>query len=115
MRKERKSTQIYRKNSFIHADPVNPKPISTSDPTGRLHEKRFKKFPKGKKPYVSQINRRKWLQFAKRYLHWTVDEWKTTVWSDESPLMLRCPRRSCIWHRRNEQLSIRCVQGTLKH
>ena len=39
----------------------------------RLHEKNFKKFPKTNKPYVSQVNRRKQLQFAKPYLHWTVD------------------------------------------
>ena len=81
----------------------------------RLHEKNFKKFPKTKKPYVSQVNRRKRLQFARRYRHWTVDQWKKIIWSDESPFVLRFQRRSYVWRRRNEQLSPRCLQGTLKH
>ena len=70
---------------------------------------------KTKKPYVSQVNRRKRLQFARRYRHWTVDQWKKIVWSDESPFVLRCQRRSYVWRRRNEQLSPRFLQGTLKH
>ena len=61
-----------------------------------LHEKNFKKFLKTKKPYVSQVNCRKRLQCSSRYLHWTVDEWKKDVWSDESPFVLRCQRRSCL-------------------
>ena len=102
-------------------DPSNPSKertgthISPQKVQRRLHEKNFKKFPKTKKPYVSQVNRRKRLQFARRYRHWTVDQWKKVVWSDESPFVLRCQRRSYVWRRRNEQLSPRCLQGTLKH
>ena len=50
--KERTSTQI------------SPRTVQR-----RLHEKNFKKFPKTKKPYVSQVNCRKRLQFARRYRH----------------------------------------------
>ena len=45
----------------------------------RVHEKSFKNFPKTKKPYVSQVNRFKWLQYLRRYLHWTVDQWKNKI------------------------------------
>ena len=46
--------------------------ISPLTAQGRLHEKNFKKFPKTKKPYVSQENRRKQFLFARSYLHWTL-------------------------------------------
>ena len=81
----------------------------------RLHERNFKKCPKTKKPYVSSVNRRKRVNFAKRYRAWTVDEWKKVVWSDESPFVLRCQNRSYVWCRPTEKFSPRSLQGTLKH
>lgn len=40
------------------------------------------------KPLVSPKNRKLRLQFAKRYLNWTSEDWGKIVWSDESPFYL---------------------------
>ena len=81
----------------------------------RLHERNYKKCLKTRKPFVSSVNQRKWLKFAKLYHHWTVNQWKKLVWSDESPFVLSCQNRSYLWHLRKQQFSPRCLQGTLKH
>lgn len=41
-----------------------------------------------RKPLVSQMNRRKRLQFAKAHKNWTVEDWKRVMWSDESRFTL---------------------------
>ena len=38
-----------------------------------------------------------------------MDRWKKIIWSDESPFVLRCQRRSYVWRLRSEQLSPRCL------
>ena len=81
----------------------------------RLHERNYKKCLKTRKPFVSSVNRRKRLKFAKLYRDWTVDQWKKVVWSDESPFVLRCQNRSYVWRFRKQQFSPRCLRGTLKH
>ena len=89
--------------------------ISRRTAQRRLHERNYKKCLKTRKPFVSNVNRRKRLKFAKLYRHWTVDQWKKVVWSDESPFGLRCQNRSNVWRLRNQRFSTRCLQGTLKH
>lgn len=64
---------------------------------------------------MSSVNQRKGLKFAKLYHHWTVDQWKKVVWSDESPFVLCCQNRSYVWQLPKQQFSPRCLQGTLKH
>ena len=61
-----------------------------------LHDRNYKKCLKTRKPFVSSVNQRKRLKFAKLYHHWTVDQWKKEVWSDESPFVLCCQNRSCL-------------------
>ena len=55
--KDRTSTQISRRTA-----------------QRRLHERNYKKCLKTKKTFVSSVNRRKLLKFAKIYRHWTVDQ-----------------------------------------
>ena len=55
----------------------------------RLYEYQLKKVVKTKKPFVSPANRRKRVEFARRYRHLTVEQWKKVLWSDESPFVIR--------------------------
>ena len=55
----------------------------------RLYEYQLKKVVKRKKPFVSPANRRKRVEFARRYRHLTVEQWKKVLWSDESPFVIR--------------------------
>lgn len=41
-----------------------------------------------KKPFISSINRRKRLDFARRHIHWTSEQWAKVLWSDESKFNL---------------------------
>ena len=46
------------------------------------------------KPFLNDKMRKKRVEFCKQYMNWTVDDWKTVLFSDESTfLTLRsCPR-----------------------
>lgn len=37
-----------------------------------------------KKPWLSQINQKRRLQWAKKHKNWTIDQWSRVVWSDET-------------------------------
>lgn len=41
-----------------------------------------------KKPFISEKNRKARLAFARRYQHWTKDDWSKVLWSDESKFNL---------------------------
>ena len=95
-------------------DRKSPK-ISRRTAERRLCERNYKKYLKTRKSFVSTVNRGKRVQLAMRCRHWTVDQWKNVVWSDESPFVLRCQNRSYVWLLRKQQFLPRCLQGTLEH
>jgi transposase len=41
-----------------------------------------------KKPFLTCRHKKARIQFAKDKLHWTLEDWKRVVWSDESPFQL---------------------------
>jgi transposase len=41
-----------------------------------------------KKPLISEKNRLARLRFAKQHLHWSINDWKKVVWTDESKFLL---------------------------
>ena len=41
-----------------------------------------------KKPFISKINQQKRLKFAHEFLHFSVTNWQTVLWSDESKFNL---------------------------
>jgi transposase len=53
--------------------------------------------PKIKKPFINARNRKARVDFALKHLHWTTDDWKRVVFSDESPFVLRFNRRTRCW------------------
>ena len=81
----------------------------------RLYEHQLKKVVKTKKPFVSPANRRKRVEFPRRYRHLTVEQWEKVLWSDESPFVIRCQNHQYVWRSPNEKFSPRCLQGTVKH
>jgi transposase len=55
------------------------------------------------------------LGFAIAHQHWTAEDWKRVVWSDETKInRLGSDGRKCAWKRSGEGLSDRLVQRTLK-
>jgi hypothetical protein len=41
-------------------------------------------FSASHKPKITMQNANRWLEFCKARLHWTLEEWKRVLWSDES-------------------------------
>jgi len=55
------------------------------------------------------------LEFAKRYEHWTVEDWKRVVWSDETKInRLGSDGREWVWKKPGTALKEQHVKGTLK-
>lgn len=67
------------------------------------------------KPFISKSARKKRFLWAKAHLNWTWNEWKNTLWSDESPFTLRFEGRKKVWRISNERFSPKCTVGKLKH
>lgn len=80
-----------------------------------LKEMNFKAIEKKKKPMISKKNIKARLAFAKKYMHWTVDDWKRVIWSDESKInRILSDGRQWAWIRKGESLQRRHVQETIK-
>ncbi|GES94169.1 IS630 family transposase [Rhizophagus clarus] len=70
---------------------------------------------KQKKPLLSKKHRKIRLTFAKKYQHWTVEDWKKVVWSDESKFQIfGSDGRSYCWKKPGKQLQSRHVKPTVK-
>ena len=70
---------------------------------------------KRKRPLLSKHHRKARLDFAISHQHWTVEDWKKVVWSDEAKInRLGSDGRKWVWKKDGEGLSDRLVEGTLK-
>ena len=58
---------------------------------------------------------RQCLEFALRHQHWTVDDWKRVIWSDETKInLLGSDGREWVWKMSNGVLTGQHVKGTAK-
>uniref|UniRef100_A0A674DN94 Cyclin-dependent kinase 8 n=1 Tax=Salmo trutta TaxID=8032 RepID=A0A674DN94_SALTR len=58
--------------------------ISTSTVQRRLHESGLHGRVAAKKPLLKDTNKKKRLAWSKKYEQWTLDRWKSVLWSNES-------------------------------
>ena len=55
------------------------------------------------------------MDFALAHQHWTIEDWKRVVWSDETKInRLGSDGRKWVWKKAGEGLNDRQVQGTQK-
>lgn len=81
----------------------------------RLNDLGFKSKMAIKKPLLNNKQRAKRLAWAKLHQHWTVDQWRTVIWSDESRFCVfknDGPQR--VWRQKGEILSPKCTIPTVK-
>ena len=70
---------------------------------------------KQKRPVLSARHRHERLDFALAHQHWTVEDWKQVIWSDETKInCIGSDGRKWVWKKPGEGLSDRLVEGTLK-
>jgi transposase len=91
--------------------------VETSAQTVRraLKEVGLKAATKKRKPRLLPRHIRGRMDFALRHQHWTVEDWKQVVWSDETKIN-RLGSDGCkwVWRRSGDGLTARDVQGTVK-
>ncbi|KAG1042785.1 hypothetical protein G6F43_011814 [Rhizopus delemar] len=92
--------------------------MSLSDNTVRrvLKKTGFIAFVKPQKPLLRSQNIMKCLQWAKSHQHWTVDDWKLVIFSDETKVnRFASDGKAYAWKLPHEELNSRHVQQTVKH
>jgi hypothetical protein len=65
----------------------------------------FKCHLAAKKPFLSERNRVKRLQWARDHLHWTPQQWRSVLWSDESKFVIRYRASRKVWRLNGERLN----------
>ena len=70
-----------------------------------------------RKPLLNVAQRQKRLQWAKEHVHWSIDKWRTVIWSDETKINLfgNDAKAHHVWRRNGEAYSPSCMLPTVKH
>ena len=68
-----------------------------------------------KKPFITKVNRKRRLEWCFAHKHWTFEQWKRVLWSDESPYVLRNASRRRCWRKPGERYINACLKKTVKH
>src|SRR5579864_7815534 len=90
-------------------------PLSAQTTCCSLKNTGMKVVVKTKRPLLTKQHRRERLDFAISHQDWTVEDWKTVVWSDETKInRLGSDGRIWVWKKRGEALSDRLVKETKK-
>jgi hypothetical protein len=49
------------------------------------------------RPFLKKLDRKRRLQFAKRHAHFTVEDWKAFIWTDEMSVKVGMQRSTRDW------------------
>lgn len=69
-----------------------------------------------RKPLLRKVNMQKRLVFAKKHKDWTVEDWKSVLWTDESKFeIFGSKRRQYVRRKEGERFDSKCITPTVKH
>ena len=89
--------------------------VSAQTIRNMLKEQGLKSIVKKKKPLLKTHHRMQRLEFAKKYQHWTHEDWKRVVFSDETKVnRFGSDGRKWCWKTRNSALQSNHVHPTIK-
>jgi transposase len=109
--KAKYATTVARRLSDITNKPIHPQTVRRC-----LKEAGLKARKKVKKPYLSKKNKQDRLDFAIKHRHFTEDDWKKFIWSDESKInRFGSDGMSWVWVPAGEGLSNKTIQPTVKY
>lgn len=118
-REDMKITREVKKNPKITVREIQENiHLTVSDRTvrRRLNEANLHSRFARKQPFISVINKKKRLQFARKYANLSLDFWKNILWTDESKFELfGQKKRIRVWRKHGEELQDRHIQKTVKH
>lgn len=95
---------------------TNEKTVSASTVRRALHSCGLHGRVPRKKPNISEVNRKKRLEFAKLHQNKTIDFWNNILFTDESKFeIFGTMRKSKIWRTKNTELQSQNIIKTTKH
>lgn len=108
-----------RKNPFISAPEIKNQlnlSVSTKTIKRRLNDRGVHSRVSRRKPLLSEQNKLKRLNFAKKYINKSISFWKNVIWSDESKFMLISGKqRRNVWRTKGTSLNANNITKTVKH
>jgi transposase len=119
-REDRHIVRVAATNCFDSASEIG-KTVKTKETISkktikrRLNEVGIYGYVAAKKPFVNEAQRLKRLQWAFEHKDWTVDQWNSVLFSDESSFVLRWKGRQMVWRPKGERYNPKYIQGTIKH
>ncbi len=96
----------------------NTGPVKASASTIRraLHSLGFYGRFCAKKPLITEKIRKRRLKWCKERRNWTLEQWRTVIWSDESRFALfKADGRQTCWRRVGERFHHACINPTVKY
>uniref|UniRef100_A0AAY5K0X9 Paired domain-containing protein n=1 Tax=Esox lucius TaxID=8010 RepID=A0AAY5K0X9_ESOLU len=91
-------------------------PVSMSTVKRRLQDAGLLGRVAKKKPYLRLANKKKRLRWAKEHRHWTEEDWKKVLWTDESKFeVFRSQRRTFVRLRPNEKMVEESLTPSVKN
>ena len=91
---DKKIIRHVKKNSFDSAnDTIQKLKLSVSENIvcRRLELSGLLRFRAPKKPFISPKNRKARIELANAHKHWTINDWKRVLWSNESKYDMKGP------------------------
>jgi transposase len=64
-----------------------------------------------RRPFLKKLDRKRRLQFARRHAHFTVEDWKAFIWTDEMSVKVGMERstQDWVWRRTDEEFHPDCI------
>ncbi len=89
--------------------------VSTQTVRRTFKSNGLKSAVKAKKPLLTDRHKKKRYEFAKKYRHWTFDDWSKVIWSDESKYnVFGSDGKEYCWKHKGEPLKDQHIKGTIK-
>jgi len=91
------------------------KPVSSRTVQRTLHQKGYSGCAAKKKPFVSEINRKKRYGWCRMRKKWE-KEWDSIIWSDESRFeIFNNDSKNWVWRKKDEKYQVNCLKPTVKN
>lgn len=104
------AVQVQKKLQVDHKIEVSAQTVRRT-----FKKNNLKSAVKVKKPLLLPRHKKARYEFAKKYRHWSYDDWKKVIWSDESKYNIYgSDGREYCWKQKGESLKDRHVKGTIK-
>uniref|UniRef100_A0A8C5PHP2 Transposase Tc1-like domain-containing protein n=1 Tax=Leptobrachium leishanense TaxID=445787 RepID=A0A8C5PHP2_9ANUR len=87
--------------------------ISSMTVRRELHGMGFHGRAAASKPYITKCNAKRRMQWCKARRHWTLEQWRRILWSDESSFSIwQSDGRVWVWRLPGKSLAADCAVGS---